>query len=81
MLDCGEHHVGFDFGCGRAVISIVGEIARGLYPDRCRGEVGWSGVTDCEHGDWYRFVRSPLDDECERRKIVCIEWSVILTAC
>ena len=82
MFDCGEHRAGFDLHCVRPIISIVGEIVPGrLCRVRCRGEIGWSGVIECEPGDWYRFIRSPLDNECERRKKVQIEWGSILTVC
>lgn len=78
MFNCGKYCAGFDFRCDRPVLSIVGKLVPGRYLEGCRGEIGWSGVTDCKRGDRYGLVCSLLDDENERHEIVPIKWVVIL---
>lgn len=69
--------------CDRTVLSIVGEIVRGPYVDRCRGEIRWSdiAITNCEPGDWDGLVRSAFDGENKRCEIVSIHWGDKLIAC
>jgi len=81
MHNFGEYCAGFDFHCGRPVLSDVGKIVPGLFLDRYRGEIDRSGITNCEHGERSGFVRSAFDDESEHREIVKIERRCILADC
>jgi len=82
MFDCGGQCAGLDLHCDQTVLSIVGEIVRGLYVDRCRGEIKWSviAITDCESGDRDRFVRSAFDGKNERCEAVSTHWGGKLIA-
>ena len=80
MLDFGERCGRFDFRRDQPVFGVVGEPVAALYRLRCRGKIGWSGITDCEEGDWYGLVRSSLYGEGERREIVPVKWGRVLTA-
>ena len=81
VFDFEECCVGFDFHCDRPAFSLVGKRVRALYRFRCCGIISWFGVTACEGGNWYGFVRGLLDDENERLEKVAVKWSNILAAC
>ena len=77
----GEYCAGFDFHCVLATVGLIGELVRGRHVHRCRGEISWSDISDCERSDRDGLVCSPLDDKNERHETVPIEWVVILAVC
>ena len=80
VRDCAKHYVGPDFHCGWPTRSIIGEIVMGQYPGGFHVEISWTGIDDCECGDWDRCVRGLVDDKGECRELVPSEWSVIYLA-
>lgn len=75
--DCTRHHAGFYFRCDWPTNCIIGEIVTGRYFFRQYVEICWSGITDCEPGDWDRFVDGLVDDEGEHWEFVLDERGIV----